>query len=218
MSSDAVVTLERPDADDGTTDVPFVGVAAEGPYGFKPDRNRPIEPHFDGFGGLTPEQARQVLDVRDGRRPRCVLRLAGESVLVEHCGQGYCDPLTGQQWGYRVRRVGHLGPSPAPGTAAVETVVPIERVDVPPPPALPAEPLPVAVFEPVDPQREADPPTPPEEVAPEPDDEWTAPARLPRATALADAGERTALVRVLVLWFVVCLLLVECVTLLTVGR
>ncbi len=122
--SDAVVESPGVEPDAGVA--PFAGAAAEGPFGFKPDRNRPIEPHFDGFGRLTPEQARAVLDVRDGRRPRCVLRLAGESVLVEHAGQGYCDPATGVAWGYRVRRVGHDGPAAPPPPA--EAAVPPGRV------------------------------------------------------------------------------------------
>jgi hypothetical protein len=218
MSSDRVETLVEPDA--APDDVPFAAAAAEGPFGFKPDRNRPIEPHFDGFGRLTPEQARQVLDVRDGRRRRCVLWLPTESVLVEHCGQGYCDPSTGQQWGYRVRRVGRSGP-PLPLAAALElpplglaqemvaAVAEPPRVQM----ALSVESLPAVSSPPVPSLRAAVIDGPPE-----PEEEWTAPARSPRATALADPTERAALVRVLVLWFVVGLLLAECVTLLASGR
>ena len=218
--------VETPPATESDADVTrFVAAAVEGPFGFKPDRNRPIEPHFDGFGRLTPEQARDVLDVRDGRRPRCLLKLDGESVLVEHAGQGYTDPATGVAWGYRVRRVGLDGPAAAleaavpaavePPSPEVEEPLPTVDVAVP---NRPAEPLSPAVV----PKR----PSPvavkiPEAAAddePEWDDHWTAPARSPRATALADPAERAALVRVLVLWFVVAVLLVECAAVLAAGR
>ena len=194
---------------------PFAAAAAEGPFGFKPDRTRPIEPHFDGFGRLTPEQARQVLDVRDGRRRRCVVRLPTEAVLIEHFGQGYCDAATGQQWGYRVRRVGLSGPQVpgGPPPVVVTTAEPIFPAVVEPPPFTPS----TLVEWSTAPATTADP-EPADGPAAEADDHWTAPARSPRATALADPAERAVLLRVLVLWFVVVLLLVECVTLLVGGR
>ncbi len=227
---DAVQTPAEPGGAVGTSDDPFAASVVEGPFGYKPDRNRPIEPHFDGFGRLTPEQARQVLDVRDGRRGQCVIELATETVLVEHAGQGYCDPATGRQWGYRVRRlVREPGPSeemPAiahspmlhsPAVADVET--PVVAVEVP------------AAQGPVDPapqpelkwavKPEAAPSTAAEDHADDaqvPDEEWAAPARSVRAIVLADPAERTALVRVLVIWFVVVLLLAECATLIAGGR
>ncbi len=225
--SDAVV--EMPGAESDAEVAPFAAAAAEGPFGFKPDRNRPIEPHFDGFGRLTPEQARAVLDVRDGRVPRCVLRLAGESVLVEHAGQGYTDPATGVAWGYRVRRVGHDGP-PVPPPAEVAEVAEVVRPEVTPvvavegpapavvPPA-PIRPPPPVVRRPV-PRVVPVPPEADPDAADgaEWDDHWTAPARSSRAAALADPAERAALVRVLILWVVVGLLVAECVAVLAVNR
>ena len=212
--SDAVQTPAEPQ--EGAA---FAAAAVEGPFGFKPDRNRPIEPHFEGFGRLTPDQARQVLDVREGRRPQCLLQLTTESVLVEHCGQGYRDPATGRQWGYRVRRLGHAGPppepvAPPPPPPPVDREPPLVEEPTPLPESPPAE---VPPWVPPEPIAEP-PPIEPEPAAAEPADDWAAPARSPRAAALSDPAERAALVRVLLLWFVVALLLADCVAVLVAGR
>ena len=239
MSWSTAESTTTPVAPDDEATV-FAAAVAEGPFGFKPDRNRPIEPHFDRFATLTPEQARLVLDVRDGRVRSCLLHLADESVLVEHAGQGYVDPITGYQWGYRVRRIGNGRPAdaaaeavPAAESAVVEPAAGEQTVVVPRHEPHPVDVAPVAVA--AAPVEDTPAVVPSAVIVAKPatvddgdegddGDEsgsgiWSAPVRSPRAAAaaLADPAERAALVRVLILWLVVGLLAAECAAVLA-GR
>ncbi|HWE01836.1 MAG TPA: hypothetical protein VG326_05450 [Tepidisphaeraceae bacterium] len=82
----------------------FAGIKPEGPFAFKTSRDQPVGLHFDRFGELSPEQATELLEVRDGSRAECLIRLPGEIILAEHAGTGYFDEATKQRSGYTIRR------------------------------------------------------------------------------------------------------------------
>jgi hypothetical protein len=134
----------------------FADAPAEGPFAFKPARDQPIGLHFDRFQDLSPEQAVELLMVRDGSLPSCVIDVPGEQILAEHAGTGYVDVTTGRAWGYTIRR------RPVPSTA-VAPVAPVAPVTPPPaprplPPPPPAPVREVAALTPA--------PAPPTNIAP----------------------------------------------------